>query len=199
MIVYHGSSVLFKELKIGEEYSNGHGSKNNEGLGIYFSDDMSVAAEYGKYIYEIEIPDLYERPRTWDLCNFDEIEELLECAIATPDDIYIGNFINVTKLIDEVSKAIYNKRVSIDKLPDYICTILDNTESFFDYCNKTNEDSELVIETIRLALVKFFKENCSIYVFPSEIGGYNTKIGVIKETGLANAKIKHCINVSIVY
>lgn len=55
MIAYHGSNHCFQKFRLDKKLVNGQGSLNNEGLGIYFSTDKSVACSYGKYLYTIEI------------------------------------------------------------------------------------------------------------------------------------------------
>lgn len=58
MLVYHGSSHNFKTLRIRKDLTR-ESSKNNEGYGIYFSLDKSVAMSYGRYVYTIQVADNY--------------------------------------------------------------------------------------------------------------------------------------------
>ena len=57
MIAYHGSDSNFKTLRISRKLVKRNSTLDNEGLGIYFSTDISVARSYGKYLYTLEIND----------------------------------------------------------------------------------------------------------------------------------------------
>ncbi len=54
MLVYHGSNHNFRKLRIRKDLTS-ESSMLNEGHGIYFSTDESIAASYGKYLYAIYI------------------------------------------------------------------------------------------------------------------------------------------------
>lgn len=55
MIVYHGSDKIFRQLKISPSLVRFESTLTNEGPGIYFSKDRSVAESYGRWIYVLEI------------------------------------------------------------------------------------------------------------------------------------------------
>ena len=59
MIVYHGSNSNFTKLRIAKSLVKNSSTLENEGPGIYFSTDKSVAKHYGKYVYTLDINDKY--------------------------------------------------------------------------------------------------------------------------------------------
>ena len=57
MIVYHGSIHNFRRtLRLCPQYTQQY-TRENEGVGIYFSTNRSVAESYGRYIYTLDIND----------------------------------------------------------------------------------------------------------------------------------------------
>lgn len=57
MIIYHGSNHRFEKPRISRSLTEKKSTAENEGAGLYFSTDRSVAESYGKYLYVIEIDD----------------------------------------------------------------------------------------------------------------------------------------------
>jgi len=60
--VYHGSDVKFN--KIEPKYMLTENSNAQEGVGLYFADNMKIAQKYGKYVYSANInPDNFWNSR----------------------------------------------------------------------------------------------------------------------------------------
>lgn len=74
MVVYHGSNSNFKQLRISKDLVKRNSTLDNEGSGIYFSTDRSVAESYGKYIYVLEVND----GLLWDFTKLSKCREYVE-------------------------------------------------------------------------------------------------------------------------
>lgn len=91
VVVYHGSDHNFKKLKISSDLVARRSTKDNEGLGIYFSSDRSVAESYGKYVYILLINSEY----LWDFRKRIDCVRYLNSMIKTVKD---RTRINITSL-----------------------------------------------------------------------------------------------------
>lgn len=165
MIVYHGSNSNFKKLRIAKNLVKHESTMNNEGLGIYFSTDRSVAESYGKYLYTIEINDKYFADfRKKDKCSF-YIRKIIH-TVYKETGVKINNYFSAEDFINRM----YFGGQAISTVGKDIAEILDNTEEFYFAYNQTTK------EKIYRELRKVDKELKIAYMF-----NYHIKnIGIIK-------------------
>lgn len=167
MIVYHGSNSNFKKLRISKSLVKHDSTMDNEGLGIYFSTDRSVAESYGKYIYTLEINDDYFIDfRKKEKCSF-YIRRVIN-TVYKQTGIKINNYFSAADFINRM----YWGGQPIFTVGKDIAEILDNTDEFY------MEFSEAKRDSIYRILRKIDKECIKVYMF-----NYHIKnIGVIKTT-----------------
>lgn len=165
MIVYHGSNSNFKKLRIAKNLVKHESTMNNEGLGIYFSTDRSVAESYGKYLYTIEINDKYLVDfRKKDKCSL-YIRKIIN-TVYKETGVKINNYFSAADFINRM----YFGGQAISTVGKDIAEILDNTSEFYFACSQT------IREKIYRELRKVDKELKIAYMF-----NYHIKnIGIIK-------------------
>lgn len=165
MIVYHGSNSNFKKLRIAKNLVKHESTMNNEGLGIYFSTDRSVAERYGKYLYTIEINDKYLVDfRKKDKCSL-YIRKIIN-TVYKETGVKINNYFSAADFINRM----YFGGQAISTVGKDIAEILDNTSEFYFACSQTTR------EKIYRELRKVDKELKIAYMF-----NYHIKnIGIIK-------------------
>lgn len=160
MVVYHGTNHHFKKLKISNKLSSPE-SLQNEGKGIYFSDDSNVATYYGKTVYEIVITPLDFRKIT--VCR-QFIKKLVSYVKTnTKVDIY--------PYIEDIATQIYNNNCCVANLSENIVLVLDNNQKYYEEHTITKQ------KQVNSYIKKYCKTNIKAYFF----GGKSSKIGVIKD------------------
>ncbi|MCI5760068.1 MAG: hypothetical protein MR218_08465 [Eubacterium sp.] len=174
MIVYHGSSHNFHTLRLCPKYT-GQSTRENEGVGIYFSTNRSVAESYGKYIYTLEINDDV-------LIDFRKKSEARKYVSAMLTNIRkktkvpVQNYLGASSLAD----YIVNGTVCIANLGEReINLLLDSTERWY-----TDGITETQRQNVYRALRQEDKK-LKAYMFPYHI----RDIGVIKDVSPEVVKI----------
>lgn len=166
MVVYHGSNHNFKTLKISKSLVRYNSTLENEGLGIYFSTDKSVAESYGKYIYTLDINDKYFIDFRKQRNCITYVNNIVE-QIKKITKININNYINTA----QVANYMYFGGIAISGVGKEIYMLLDSTEQFYNEISTTNR------KKIYIILRKIDKQPPKAYMF-----NYNIKnVGVIKD------------------
>lgn len=165
MIVYHGSDSNFKKLRISKDLVKHRSTLDNEGLGIYFSTDISVAENYGKYIYVLEIN---------DSC-FHDFRQVKQCEIYVRNicyDVLKKTGVDISKYIDISLLILYMKTggIAISGVGREIYMLLDSNENWFKL-------SKSKIQAVYRLLSKYDKFCPKAYMFTYHI----SNIGVIKD------------------
>lgn len=176
MIVYHGSNSRFKQLRIAKNLVKSNSSLLNEGMGIYFSLDKSVAYSYGKYLYTLELNDEYVidfrkltacKQYIANVCNY----------IKDKEGIYINRYFDALSIAD----YIHYGNVAIYQTCNEIKLMLDSCEAWY------NLDTNKINKVLKL-LDKYDKEHLTAYLF-----NYNIKnIGIIKKINPDIVRIMNC-------
>lgn len=164
MIAYHGSNHNFKSFRISDSLVNRQSTRENEGIGIYFTTDISIAKSYGKYLYTIEINDEY-------LIDFRKKQNCkiyvnnIRKYIKEKTGIDISIYINLMNVVNYA----YCGGIAIWGIPREIELLLDSTESWYKL-------QQSKIEKVYSLLKGYSKKNLRAYMFNYHIK--NT--GVIK-------------------
>lgn len=168
MIVYHGSNSNFKHLRIAKNLVQYHSTMENEGMGIYFSTDKSVAASYGKYIYTLEIADD-------SICDFTKEDTCQRYVDQLVKDVYNKFSVDITdyiqSLLDSTKERLYLGGLTISELGREIHMCLDSTEQWY-----VDGISDCKREKIYHYLDCYDKKHLKAYLFNYHIKG----IGVLK-------------------
>lgn len=165
MIVYHGSNHNFKKLKLDSKLTR-DSTKQNEGVGIYFSKKPDVASSYGKYLYTLCVNDKY-------LLDFSNIETCKKFVISMIAEVYKMYKIDIRMLlcVDTLANEIYDGRACIYTFDEEVMLHLDSNEYFYRRCN------ENAVNLVRRALHSYKNRVLKCYLF-----NYNIpEIGVIKD------------------
>lgn len=166
MIAYHGSTHNFRTLRLCPKYT-GQSTRENEGVGIYFSTNRSVAESYGKYIYTLDIND----DALLDFRKKAEAKKYVNTILADvrkKTKIPVQNYLDVSSIAD----YIVNGRVFIANLGEReISLLLDSTERWY-----TDGITEAQRKNVYRALRQEDKK-LKAYMFSYHIKG----IGVIKD------------------
>lgn len=174
MIAYHGSVHNFRTLRLCPKYT-GQPTRENEGVGIYFSTNRSVAESYGKYIYTLEINDdalLDFRKKT---AARKYVKNML-ADVRKKTKIPVQNYLDVSSLAD----YIVNSRVCIANLGEReMSLLLDSIERWY-----TDGITETQRQDVYRALRQEDKK-LKAYMFPYHI----RDIGVIKDVSPEVVKI----------
>lgn len=169
MIVYHGSNHRFKKLRIAKRLVESPSTLVNEGLGIYFSTEKSIASSYGKYLYTLEINEKYlVNYRDIYTCH-DHINFLVE-RVAIKCDVDIRKYFSTFEMVDRMR----NGAQMICNIGHDIAEILDNTEEFYLTHSKYKRES---IYRLLRSYDNFKKTLVKAYMFRYFI----PNIGVIKD------------------
>ena len=164
MIVYHGSNHCFKKLKIGKSLVERRSTLENEGIGIYFSTDRTVAESYGKYVYEIELENIQDfRKRSECKKYLNEI-----CAF-----VLYKTKVNIKKYIyfDATVSDMKAGGLSIAEIGKELQLQCDSRNEFY------TELSETKRQKIFQCLKTYAKNHLTAYMFQYHI----KNIGVIKD------------------
>lgn len=174
MIAYHGSTHNFRTLRLCPKYT-GQSTWENEGVGIYFSKNRSVAESYGKYIYTLEINDdalLDFRKKT----TAKKYVKTMLTNVRKKTKVPVQNYLDASSLADYIA----NGRVFIANLGDReISLLLDSTERWY---------TDGITETQRRDVYRALRQEdkkLKAYMFPYYIKG----IGVIKDVSTEVVKI----------
>lgn len=174
MIVYHGSIHNFRTLRLCPQYTQQY-SRENEGVGIYFSTNRSVAEFYGKYIYTLEIND----DALLDLRKKTDAKKYVNAMLADvrkKTKVPVRKYLDVSLLADDI----VNGRVVIMNLGDRTMSLyLDSNERWY---------SDKITETQRQNVYRALRQEdkkLQAYLFPYHI----KDIGVIKDVSPAVVKI----------
>lgn len=174
MIAYHGSVHNFRTLRLCPKYT-GQPTWENEGVGIYFSTNRSVAESYGKYIYTLEIND----DALLDFRKKTEAKKYVNAMlrdVRKKTKVPVQNYLDVSSLADYIA----NGRVFIANLGDReISLFLDSTERWY-----TDGITETQRQNVYRALRQEDKK-LKAYMFPY----YIKDIGVIKDVSPEVVKI----------
>lgn len=174
MIVYHGSNSNFSKLRIDKSLVKYRSTLENEGPGIYFSTNKSVAKHYGRYIYTLEINDKC-------LLDFRHVEVCTKYESEIVHYIYNKFNINISEYIDlnQVTHRIRWGGISISSISTEIQLLLDSNEYWYKRNNKSN------IDKIYSILMNYDKKHLKAYM----ITCFVENIGVIKDVSPATVKI----------
>lgn len=174
MIVYHGSIHNFRTLRLCPKYTQQY-TRENEGVGIYFSTNRSVAEFYGKYIYTLEINDdalLDLRKKT----NAKKYVSAMLANVRKKTKIPVQKYLDVPLLADDI----VNGRVFIMNLGDRTMSLfLDSNERWY---------SDKITETQRQNVYRAIRQEdkkLKAYMFQYHI----KNIGVIKDVSPEVVKI----------
>lgn len=173
MVVYHGSDSNFKKLRIAKDLVKRISTKDNEGMGIYFSTDKEVARSYGKYIYTLEITDEH-------FLDFREFSKCLDYVCEIAKSIREAYGVDIFKYFDGhyFARRMFWGGQALFKVGSDIAEILDNTEPFYCSFPKTTRDKVY-------NYLKRYDKQLKSYMF-----NYHIKnIGVIKDVGDSVVKI----------
>lgn len=164
MLVYHGSNSNFKQFRIAKSLVKHDSTLNNEGLGIYFSTDRSIAESYGKYIYSMYVNDSY----------------LLDFRSKAVCSAYINKMLNYVKRVTSVSLEYY---YDFSAATNYmhiggiaICNLHEEIMLCLDSCDFWYQLPTTKIADVCNALCRFNKANLKVYLFPYHI----KNIGIVK-------------------
>lgn len=165
MLVYHGSNSCFKNLRIHKSLVKSSATALNEGLGIYFSLDKSVANSYGRYLYTLEINDKYVKDfRVKSVCK-KYVANLVK-YIYSQEKIDISKYFNINSLVE----YIHTGNIAVSGISREVYMLLDSNEYWYNI----EQDK---IERIYKILENYDKNNLTVYLF-----NYNIpNIGVIKK------------------
>ena len=169
MIVYHGSDSNFKHLRIAKELVRSQATLNNEGMGIYFSTDKSVAASYGKYLYTLDIED--DR-----ICDFTKISVCQSYVDGIIKDVYNQFGVDLTEYIGKdlnftIDCMYCGARVIYD-IGRELVLMLDSCDTWYFEVSEKKQDQ------IFRFLNSYGKKHLKAYLFNYNIKG----IGVLKTT-----------------
>lgn len=174
MIVYHGSNHNFKTLKIAPRLCEHESTKTNEGYGIYFSTDRTVAESYGKYVYVLEINDecfVDYRKKTTCMALLNR----MRATIKKKTGLDICQYIN----LQQTATYMYFGGLAITHVGKEIYDCLDSTSSWYEDTTQTQQ------EQVRRILNTFDKKYHKAFMF-----NYHIKnIGVIKNVDESVVKI----------
>lgn len=166
MIVYHGSDSNFRKLKISKSLVKHTSTLGNEGLGIYFSTDPSVANSYGKYLYTLEIND----KAFIDMRKKANCTKYIRKIIGA---VYKETGVNISMYFDfqYIINRLYYGGQAVFSVGHDMADILDNTDEFYKGLSQTKRDK------VYRVLRHMDKECPKAYMF-----NYHIKnIGVIKD------------------
>mgnify|MGYP000886981820 FL=1 len=164
MIVYHGSNSCFKNLRIHKSLVKSSATAMNEGLGIYFSLNRSVAGSYGRYIYTLEVNDAYIKDfRAKAVCH-KYVVDLIR-YIYSQEKVDISQYINVMTLV----QCVYDGNIAVSGISREVYMLLDSNEKWY----RLNEKK---IEAAYKLLERYDKNHLQIYLFNYNINN----IGIIK-------------------
>ena len=125
MIVYHGSKHNFKTLRIRKDLTK-NSTKENEGYGIYFSLDKSVAQSYGQYLYTIEIADKwFVDMRRRDVCR--AYVNKLSRDLYQAFGFRLERYVNVATLVDYIQHG----GIAVSGIGREVELLLDSSEDFY--------------------------------------------------------------------
>ena len=166
MIVYHGSNSNFTKLRIAKSLVKNSSTLENEGPGIYFSTDKSVAKHYGKYVYTLDINDKYFLDsRNAVICK--KYLYSIEYYIYGKSGIDISKYIE----LDQVADRIRWRGMSISGICTEIQLLLDSNEYWYEQNSKSN------IDKVYSILRNYDKKHLKAFMINSP----SKNIGVIKD------------------
>lgn len=174
MIVYHGSNHNFRTLRLCPKYT-GQSTKENEGVGIYFSPNRQVAESYGKYIYTLDVSDdtMIDFRKEYDTAKY--VNRML-MAIWNKTKVDIWKYLDVPSIVESV----VNGDICISDLGERdIYLILDSTEAWY---------TDGLPEWKRQSVYRVLRQEdqkLQVYMFPYHI----KDIGVIKDVSTDVVKI----------
>ena len=173
MTVYHGSAHNFQNLKVTPAMA-GESAKRNEGPGIYFSKQKSVAESYGKYIYTIRLDkNIIMDFRKYSTC-LKYLKSICE-TVRKSAGVKISEYVNINK----TAEYLHEGNVAISATGWELWLLLDATEDFHRHIGCTKQLA------IYKALKKWDRENPKIYLYTDSI----KDVGVIRRHGLGHAEI----------
>lgn len=150
MVVYHGSDHKFDELRLCPEHTYPETFREGKGVGIYFTDLVSEAYNYGKYVYEIEIPDGL----------------VVNCCDKKWRRAYYKQFVDFMRQrfdirLDKAMKScLYGERSLDDELNDLIAyDVNDFAEGFLEHVSGCLSVDDATWDTYWAAAVEFDREN----------------------------------------
>lgn len=165
MIAYHGSNANFKKFAVSNRLTKRDSTRNNEGMGIYFSTDINVAKSYGKYLYTMEINEAYVLDfRSKMVCK--KYVEGIRKHIYEKTKIDIAGYINLSGVV----LYAHCGNIAIWGITREIEMLLDSNEHWYELAPSR-------IERVYQILRGYSKKHLRAYMF-----NYNIKnTGVIKD------------------
>ena len=155
---------------------------NNEGLGVYFSTILDVAASYGKYIYIIEVNDRV----VYDFTKRKVCERFINAIAA---EVYLKCGVNIrdilgSEAVNSLTTYMHCGGISIYGLDREINLLLDSTEEWYTSYSESRRRSVLS------CVSKYIKNQLLVYLFT-----YNIKdVGIIKRLDPSYVKLVQRIN-----
>lgn len=176
MICYHGSNSRFKTLKISKKLVKSNATLLNEGIGIYFSIDRTVAESYGKYLYTLDINDKYIK-------DFRKIGVCRSYLLSIAKSVYAATGINLANYINynTIAQSMVYGQIAISNVSREIKLCLDSTEKWYQL-------SETKINNAYREIEKACKNTLYAYLFNYQIKG----IGIIKNVNPEVVQILSC-------
>lgn len=178
VVVYHGSNHRFDTAKIVKKNTR-DSSKLNEGYGIYFSLDKTVAESYGSYMYELTL----DSDDIIDFRNKTNCKHLLNKIIS---EVKRVTSVDITRYanFNDILEGILHGDLGIHDVSREIMLHLDSNEQFYEKCN----DKALKIEsTLKGLAEKILKDKAYLFT-------YNIKdVGIIKNDKIIKRTVRHKI------
>lgn len=125
MIGYHGTSHYIRKIRIAPKLSS-NASKDNEGVGCYFfTDSKEKAAQYGRYVYTLEIDDPVPDFRKTEtaMAYLEDMRQYIKSRI----DLDISCFISFSLIVD----YIVDGRIAVRDIGKEVWLHLDSSEPFY--------------------------------------------------------------------
>lgn len=159
MILYHGTPVLYETFKTGEEFAQGKFLA--EGLGIYMTEEAAVAANFGRYLLEVEV----DPKRILDLTNKKVISTIIKQLDAKVEGL-ITTYLSPTQRrnsIDSISRGL----ISASKFGDDYDLLIDSNEA---YHMSGDVEKELSVQTayeelLQERVIRYFETNMGKIVY----------------------------------
>lgn len=152
--VYHGSPNNFTAFEIKEELVQ-RGSHNlAEGLGVYMTEDSEMAANYGPYLYTLEVSE----NEVTDFTDPEVVRTVLDNVFKEID--VDQSLLDEDMLVDMVLSG----NISVTKLHKEISDLLDSKEQFYNrYQDRITYEDDCLLASIEPAYSKNIKHILKYY------------------------------------
>jgi hypothetical protein len=153
--VYHGSAHKFTTFEIKEEFVNSNVLNLAEGLGVYMTDNEDMAANYGPYLYSIEISD----DSVTDFTKRETIELLLK-DISSDIGIELSGYLDLESII----LGVLSGNISVTKFYKEISDWLDSDATFYEeYADRITYEDDCLFKELEISFFKNVKSILKYY------------------------------------